>query len=129
MSQPAATIESEPLAGSLDGLRDARVGLAVGLVALGLLFHTEIAFAVKTWIESTAYNHCFLVIPIAGYVYSPFKELPNYPPGASVCFLSGHCPFGTLDVERPCRSTTYFEKIGVIGSTLDTRQQPKRKPL
>lgn len=24
--------------------------------------------------------HLFFAIPIAGYVYSPFKELPNYAP-------------------------------------------------
>jgi len=24
--------------------------------------------------------HIFFAIPIAGYVYSPFKELPNYAP-------------------------------------------------
>jgi len=65
MSQPAATISGEPLARGLSGLRDARVGLAIGLIALGLLFHAEIAAAVKTWDDSTAYNHCFLVIPIA----------------------------------------------------------------
>jgi exosortase A len=68
MSQPAATFDNEPIAHSLGGLRDARVGLAIGLVALGLLFHTEISVAVRTWIDSTAYNHCFLVIPIAGYL-------------------------------------------------------------
>jgi exosortase A len=68
MSQPAATIDDEPLTTSLSGLRDARVGLAIGLLALGLLFHTEIVAAIRTWIDSTAYNHCFLVIPIAGFL-------------------------------------------------------------
>ena len=68
MSQPAAAIRDEPLARILSGLRDARLGLAIGLVSLGLLFHTEIAAAVKTWIESTAYNHCFLVIPIVAFL-------------------------------------------------------------
>ena len=68
MSQPAAAIHGEPPARMLSGLRDARLGLAIGLVALGLLFHTEIAAAVKTWIESTAYNHCFLVIPIVVFL-------------------------------------------------------------
>ena len=68
MSQPAATFVDEPLTRILSGLRDALVGLAIGLVALALLFHAEIASAVKTWIDSTAYNHCFLVIPIAGFL-------------------------------------------------------------
>ncbi len=41
--------------------------LVVGLV-LGLLFHGEVVAAVQTWNDSTAYNHCFLVIPIALYL-------------------------------------------------------------
>ena len=61
-------IADAPVTRALSGLRDARVGLAIGLAVLGLLFHTEIAAAVKTWIDSTAYNHCFLVIPIAGFL-------------------------------------------------------------
>jgi exosortase A len=67
MSQPAAAIES-PRAHTLSGLRDALVGLALGLVFLGLLFRVEIAAATRTWIDSTAYNHCFLIIPIAGFL-------------------------------------------------------------
>jgi exosortase A len=65
MSQRTAAIDDEPLAQILSGLRAALLGLAIGLVVLGLLFHAEIAAAVKTWLDSTAYNHCFLVIPIA----------------------------------------------------------------
>ncbi|HET6306950.1 MAG TPA: archaeosortase/exosortase family protein, partial [Rhodopila sp.] len=47
-----------------------RVGLALGagLLALGLLFHVEVAASVHTWVVSTAYNHCFLVLPIAVYL-------------------------------------------------------------
>jgi exosortase A len=68
MSQPAAVINDEPKAHSLSGLRNTRLGLAIGLIALGLLFHAEVAAAVMTWIESTAYNHCFLVIPIVAFL-------------------------------------------------------------
>jgi exosortase A len=42
--------------------------LALGVALLGLLFHTEAAAAVQTWIDSTAYSHCFFVIPIAAYL-------------------------------------------------------------
>ncbi len=42
--------------------------MAVGLFALGLLFHEEIAAAIGVWESSTAYNHCFLVLPIALYL-------------------------------------------------------------
>ncbi len=42
--------------------------LAVGLLLFGLLFHTEVIAAVNVWMDSTAYNHCFLVIPIVAYL-------------------------------------------------------------
>ncbi len=42
--------------------------LASGLLALGVMFHREIAAAVRVWTQSTAYNHCFLVAPIAAYL-------------------------------------------------------------
>jgi len=56
--------------------------------------------------------HIVFVIPIVGYIYSPFAELPNYAPivrfvAVPVIVLSGiwmwkgHVP-----------STTYFKKIG-----------------
>jgi hypothetical protein len=47
-------------------------------------------------------------IPILGYIYSPFETIPNYAPATRFVFR----PFRTLDVERPCPSTTYFQKIG-----------------
>ena len=42
--------------------------LSVGLVVLGLVFHAEVVAAIDVWIESTAYNHCFLVLPIVAYL-------------------------------------------------------------
>jgi exosortase A len=47
-----------------------RVGLpaAVGVLLLGALFHQEVIAAIRTWNASTAYNHCYLVIPIALYL-------------------------------------------------------------
>jgi exosortase A len=42
--------------------------LGVGLLLFAILFHAEIAAAVEVWIDSTAYNHCFLVIPIVAYL-------------------------------------------------------------
>ena len=52
--------------------------------------------------------HIVFGIPIAGYIYSPFKELPNYAPVVPFVALR-NCPFGIVDVERPSPSTTYFE--------------------
>ncbi len=72
MSERTATIggESLPLiaTGPWHGLRAAALGLAFGSIALAFLFHVEIVAAVRTWVESTAYNHCFLVIPIAAWL-------------------------------------------------------------
>jgi len=65
MSEQTATIQRDAPAGTMHGLRDMGVGLAIGLVAFGLLFHVEITSAIRTWTISTAYNHCFLIIPIA----------------------------------------------------------------
>ncbi len=53
---------------SRHALRTAAPALALGLLVLGLLFQDEIAAAVQTWMGNAAYNHCFLVIPIVGYL-------------------------------------------------------------
>ncbi|MDD2877137.1 MAG: exosortase [Acidiphilium sp.] len=39
--------------------------LAVSLLVMLLVFHAEITAAVQVWAVSTAYNHCFLILPIA----------------------------------------------------------------
>ena len=42
--------------------------IAIGLLLLGGLFNTEVSAALQTWDASTAYNHCFLIIPIVLYL-------------------------------------------------------------
>lgn len=49
-------------------LAPALPAMTVGLVALAALFHTEITAAVHVWMSSTAYSHCFFVIPIAAWL-------------------------------------------------------------
>jgi exosortase A len=46
-------------------LRAALPALIVALVAFGFVFHAEITAAVTVWSTSRAYNHGFLVLPIA----------------------------------------------------------------
>jgi exosortase A len=41
------------------------LALLAGLACWALLFHAEAVAAVAVWQESTAYSHCFLVLPIA----------------------------------------------------------------
>lgn len=57
------------------GLAGVAVPLVVGFIALGLLFHAEVTAAVQVWVGSTAYNHCFLVIPIVGYLLWDRREV------------------------------------------------------
>lgn len=46
----------------------AAICLALAGIALGILFHAEVAGAYGVWETSTAYNHCFLILPVAGYL-------------------------------------------------------------
>ena len=56
-------------AGLIDAWRSGpAIAIGVGLIVLGLLFHSEVVAAVTVWQYSTAYNHCFLVIPIVFYL-------------------------------------------------------------
>lgn len=48
--------------------RSSLVILATALLAMALLFHAEIAAAIQVWADSTAYNHCFLILPIAAWL-------------------------------------------------------------
>jgi hypothetical protein len=57
--------------------------------------------------------HIVFSIPILGYIYSPFEEIPKYAARVRFVVVPVNAPFGTLDVERPCPSTTYFEEIGL----------------
>ncbi len=46
----------------------ALAALAAGVLAFGLAFHAEALRAVAVWDESTAYNHCYLILPISAYL-------------------------------------------------------------
>ena len=72
MSAPA--VITRDIAAAWRSQRGAAITLAVGVLALGLLFHEELVAAIHTWIASTAYNHCFLVIPIAAYLVWDRRE-------------------------------------------------------
>ena len=42
--------------------------LVIGLILLGLIFRAEAAAAYQVWNDSTAYSHCFFVLPISLYL-------------------------------------------------------------
>jgi len=44
------------------------LALGGGLVLWAIIFQAEVLAAVRTWDASTAYNHCFLIIPISLYL-------------------------------------------------------------
>ena len=73
----------------------AALALAIGLVALGLVFLPECRAAVKVWIDSTAYGHCFLVAPIAAYlVWDRRDTLRGLSPHASPALALLAIPLG-----------------------------------
>src|SRR5215472_7826263 len=51
-----------------DAWRRAAIGIVVVLVALGFIFRAEAETAIYVWVNSDAYNHCFLVLPVAAYL-------------------------------------------------------------
>src|SRR5215831_3181387 len=55
--------------------------------------------------------HLIFAIPILGYIYSPFAELPSYATIYSVCLRSVRHPRGILDVCRP--SLRYHWRCGL----------------
>jgi exosortase A len=65
LAPPGVSLLAPPTASSWRRLLWA---LGVGVLVLGALFPQETAAAVRTWVASTAYNHCFLVIPIVAYL-------------------------------------------------------------
>ncbi len=59
VSHPASSRRDWAIAGA---------ALIIGLCSFGLVFGPEIETAVFVWINSDAYNHCFLVLPVAAYL-------------------------------------------------------------
>lgn len=42
--------------------------IAAAAVAFGFAFHHDIRVAIATWLYTTAYNHCFLILPLVGFL-------------------------------------------------------------
>jgi len=61
--------------------------LGAAILALLLVFHAEAASAVAVWVSSTAYNHCFLVVPIVVYLlWDRRAELAGFAPQPAPAF-------------------------------------------
>jgi exosortase A len=71
--------------------------LAVGVLAFGFVFHVEVVRAVSVWNESTAYNHCFLILPISAYlIWERRHALAARIPQPNGWILVGLLPIGLV---------------------------------
>ena len=50
------------------GWRLALTFIGIAAVIFGIIFWSDIRGAVRVWIASTAYNHCFLILPLVGFL-------------------------------------------------------------
>ena len=50
------------------GWRPALILIGIASLVFAVVFQREISGAVRVWIESTAYNHCFLILPLIGFM-------------------------------------------------------------
>src|SRR6516225_7607028 len=80
-----STPNQQPMVGSslAPGWWPALILIGVASLVFGVVFQQEITGAVRVWIDSTAYNHCFLVLPLAGFLLwerrSTISSLSPYP--------------------------------------------------
>jgi len=65
-----STPNEQPIVSSLlaPGWRPALTLIGIAGIVFGIAFRYEIIGAVQVWIDSTAYNHCFVVVPLAGFL-------------------------------------------------------------
>src|SRR6201986_3500096 len=70
MSGFRSALTGHPVAASLvvPGWRPAFIFIGVAALVLGIVFRHDVGGAVRVWIDSTAYNHCFLIIPLVSFL-------------------------------------------------------------
>jgi hypothetical protein len=54
--------------------------------------------------------HIVFAIPIIGYIYSPFEQIPNYAPATRYVYVPILVLSGLWMWKRPCPSTACFEE-------------------
>src|SRR5437899_12060076 len=50
------------------GWRPALLLIGMASLVFAVVFQRDIGGAVRVWIDSTAYNHCFLILPLIGFL-------------------------------------------------------------
>jgi exosortase A len=68
MTLASAQVENADGSAAQRGWAFALGVLVAGMLIFGLAFRSEIAHAIQVWNASTAYNHCFLILPISAYL-------------------------------------------------------------
>jgi len=65
-----STPNGQPIVSSLlaPGWQPAIILIGIASIVFGIAFRQEIIGAVQVWVDSTAYNHCFLVLPLVGFL-------------------------------------------------------------
>jgi exosortase A len=93
-----SALNRQPVAGLAvaPGWWPALVSIGIAALVFGIVFQREIAGAVQVWIDSTAYTHCFLIIPLVGFllwerraVIAMVSPSPTLWPLLAMPFLSG----------------------------------------
>lgn len=81
----------------------ALLALAAGLAVLAVVFLREIVAAVEVWNASTAYSHCYLVLPMALYLLWERRAVvkaSTIQPGLAWAWLAVPISLGWLCAER-----------------------------
>lgn len=60
--------EPVTLSSARHGWRLALAMIGMAILAFALVFQREVTGAVRVWTHSTAYNHCFLVLPLVAFL-------------------------------------------------------------
>jgi exosortase A len=58
----------------------AAAALAIGILAFAIIFYPEITAAIVVWMNSDAYSHCFLVLPVAIYLAWDRRDIAKATP-------------------------------------------------
>jgi exosortase A len=65
-----STLDRQPIvsASIAPGWWTALLLIGIASLVFGVVFRHDISGAVRVWIESTAYNHCFLILPLIAFM-------------------------------------------------------------
>ena len=58
----------------------AGAALAIGILSFAIIFYPEITAAIVVWMNSDAYSHCFLVLPVAIYLAWDRRDIAKATP-------------------------------------------------